>query len=38
MIGNLLCALASFSWIAETSIVSLFLFGETSYPTEDQNG
>ena len=33
LIANFLCACASFSWLAETSIVSLFLFGEQPYPT-----
>lgn len=37
MIGNLLCALASFSWIAQTTMVSILLFGEYPYPTEDEN-
>lgn len=35
MIRNLLCAFATFSWIADTSMVSLFLFGESPYPVED---
>ncbi len=35
MIGNLLCALASFSWILESTYVSLLLFGESQYPTEE---
>lgn len=36
MIRNLLCAFATFSWIADTSMVSIVLFGEYPYPTEDQ--
>ncbi len=35
MIGKLLMACAAFSWLAETSIVSLFLFGEQPYPTDE---
>lgn len=37
MIGNFLCACASFSWIIETNLVSLFLFGESPYPTKEQD-
>ena len=36
MIRNLLCAVAAFSWVLDTSaMVSLFLFGESPYPVED---
>lgn len=35
MIRNLLCAVAAFSWVIDTSIISLFLFGESPYPVED---
>lgn len=37
MIGTLLTALAGFSWILESSMVSLLLFGESEYPTEEQD-
>lgn len=37
MIGKFLCACAAFSWVLETSIISLFLFGESEYPTKEQN-
>lgn len=35
MIANFLYACAAFSWIIETNMVSLFLFGECPYPTEE---
>ena len=35
MIRNLLCAVAAFSWVLDTSMVSICLFGEYPYPTED---
>lgn len=35
MIESLLNKLAAFSWTAQTDIVSLFLFGESSYPIEE---
>lgn len=35
MISNLLNQLANFSWTAQTTMVSLFLFGEYEYPTRD---
>ena len=35
MIRNLLCAVAAFSWVIESTIVSLLLFGESPYPVED---
>lgn len=35
MIGSLLDKLADFSWTAHTTMVSLFLFGECEYPTEE---
>lgn len=37
MIRNLLCAVAAFSWVIETNLVSIFLFGECPYPTENKN-
>lgn len=37
MIANLLCACASFSWVMETTIISIFLFGEYPYPVENQD-
>lgn len=37
MIAHFLCACASFSWILESSMVSLLLFGEYPYPAEDQS-
>lgn len=37
MIGNFLCACAAFSWVIETTMVSIFLFGEYPYPSENQN-
>jgi len=37
MLAKLLTTCASFSWILESSMVSLFLFGESAYPTEDQS-
>lgn len=37
MIRNLLCAVAAFSWVLDTSMVSIFLFGEYPYPTEEQD-
>ncbi len=36
MIANFLCACATFSWFMETTMVSIFLFGESPYPTEEQ--
>lgn len=36
MIRNLLCAVAAFSWVLDTSVISIWLFGEYPYPTEDQ--
>lgn len=35
MIRNLLCAVAAFSWVLDTSMISLLLFGEYPYPVED---
>lgn len=35
MIANFLCACADCTWWFQSSIVSLFLFGESAYPTED---
>lgn len=35
MIGRFLCVCASVSWWFQSSFVSLFLFGEYPYPTED---
>lgn len=35
MIRNLLCAVAAFSWVLDTSMISLVLFGESPYPVED---
>lgn len=37
MIANFLCACASFSWILESSMVSILLFGEYPYPVESQD-
>lgn len=37
MIRNLLYACAAFSWIMESSFISLLLFGEAPYPTEEQD-
>lgn len=37
MMSNLLCAIAAFSWVIDTSMVSIFLFGEYPYPEKDQN-
>lgn len=37
MIRNLLCAVAAFSWVLDTSMVSIFLFGEYPYPAEEQD-
>lgn len=37
MIRNFLCMCASFSWIAHTNIVSIFLFGEYPYPDKEQD-
>ena len=37
MIAKFLCACASFSWILESSMVSILLFGEYPYPAEDQD-
>jgi len=37
MIESLLNKLASFSWTMETSMVSIFLFGEYPYPTEESD-
>lgn len=37
MIAKLLFACASFSWIIESTMVSILLFGEYPYPTENQN-
>lgn len=36
MIANFLTTCAAFSWVIHTNIVSIFLFGESPYPTEDQ--
>jgi len=35
MIAKLLCACSIFSWIIESSMVSILLFGEYPYPTEE---
>lgn len=35
MIGTILCALAKFSWVAQGGMVSILLFGESPYPTEE---
>lgn len=37
MIAKLLCAFASFSWLMETNIISIFLFGEYPYPSEEKD-
>lgn len=37
MIGSLLSACVAFSWVLKTSMVSILLFGEYPYPTEDQD-
>lgn len=37
MIANLLCACADFSWVMETTMVSIFLFGEYPYPSEEKD-
>lgn len=37
MIAKFLCACAAFSWIMETNMISIFLFGEYPYPTEELN-
>lgn len=36
-IGHLLCACAALSLTIETNLVSIFLFGEYPYPTEEQD-
>lgn len=35
MIAKLLMSCAAFSWWVETTLPSIFLFGECPYPTED---
>ena len=37
MIGNFLCACANFSWVLESNIVSIWLFGEYPYPSKEQS-
>lgn len=36
MIKSLLNSLANFSWTAQTSMVSILLFGEYPYPSEER--
>lgn len=35
MIAKFLCACAAFSWVLDTSMISILLFGEYPYPTEE---
>lgn len=36
LIGKLLSACAGFSWIWESGLTSLLLFGEIEYPTQEE--
>ena len=35
LIGSLLTSVAAFSWIIDTSLPSIVLFGEYPYPTQE---
>lgn len=37
MIHNLLCSIAALSWVWDTSLPSIVLFGEYPYPSIDEN-
>lgn len=37
MIGDLLCSIASWSWVVENTLPSVILFGECPYPNETDN-
>ncbi len=34
--GALISAIAGFSWVMHAGITSIFLFGESPYPSEEQ--
>lgn len=37
MISHLISVCLNFSWVIHSSMVSIWLFGEYPYPTEEQN-